>query len=112
VSGAEYYEPDAKLQSVEHGGIRDQHGAKSEERGDIRDRNESPSVEHGEIHGRSELKVLNTERSVISTQGAKCQSTEQSVDRHGESGTEQGAIWKRSDSGSVQGARRQERSNP
>jgi len=52
VSGAEYYEPDAKLLSVEHGGIRDQHRAKSEERGDIRDRNESPSVEHGEIHDR------------------------------------------------------------
>jgi hypothetical protein len=52
VSGAEYYEPDAKLLSVEHGGIRDQHRAKNEERGDIRDRNESPSVEHGEIHGR------------------------------------------------------------
>jgi len=40
----------------------------------------------------AELKVLNTERSVISTQGAKCQSTEQSVDRHGEPSTERGAI--------------------
>jgi len=29
----------------------------------------------------AELKVLNTERSVIGTRGAKCQSTEQSVDR-------------------------------
>jgi len=52
VSGAEYYEPDTKLLSVDHGGIREQHRAKSEEHGDIRDRNESPSVEHGEIHGR------------------------------------------------------------
>jgi hypothetical protein len=52
VSGAEYYEPDAKLLSVERGGIRDQHRAESEEHGDIRGRNESPSVEHGAIHGR------------------------------------------------------------
>jgi hypothetical protein len=47
VSGAEYYEPDAKLSSVEHGGIRDQRRARSEEHGDIRDRNETPSVERG-----------------------------------------------------------------
>lgn len=60
----------------------------------------------------AELKVLNTERSVIGTQGAKCQSTEKSVDRHGEPSTEQGAIRKRSVSRLVQGARRQERSNP
>jgi len=60
----------------------------------------------------ADLKVLNTERSVIGTQGAKCQSTEKSVDRHGEPSTEQGAIRKRSVSGLVQGARRQERSNP
>jgi hypothetical protein len=52
VSGAECYEPDAKLLSVEHGGIREQHRARSEEHGDIRDRNESQSVEHGAIHGR------------------------------------------------------------
>ena len=52
MSGAEYYEPDAKLSSVEHGGIREQHRAKSEEHGDIRDRNEAPSVEHGAIHVR------------------------------------------------------------
>jgi hypothetical protein len=49
VSGAEYYEPDAKLLSVERGGIRDQHRAESEEHGDIRGRNESPSVEHGSV---------------------------------------------------------------
>jgi hypothetical protein len=41
------------------------------------------------------LKVLNTERSVISTQGAKCQSTEKSVDRHEEPSTERGAIRER-----------------
>jgi len=29
----------------------------------------------------AELKVLSTERSVVGTRGAKCQSTEQSVDR-------------------------------
>jgi hypothetical protein len=52
VSGAEYYEPDAKLSSVEHGGIRDQRRARSEEHGDIRDRNETPSVERGAIHDR------------------------------------------------------------
>ena len=40
----------------------------------------------------AELKALNTERSVISTKGAKCQSTEKSVDRHGEPSTGHGAI--------------------
>jgi hypothetical protein len=60
----------------------------------------------------AELKVLNTEQSVISTKGAKCQSTEKSVDRHGEPSTEHGAIRKRSEPGSVQGASRRERSNP
>jgi len=43
----------------------------------------------------AELKVLSTERSVISTPGAKCQSTEKSVDRHGEPSTANGAIHKR-----------------
>jgi len=43
----------------------------------------------------AELKVLSTERSVIGTRGAKCQSTEKSVDRHGEPSTEDGAIRKR-----------------
>jgi hypothetical protein len=40
----------------------------------------------------AELKVLVTERSVIGTRGAKCQRTEQSVDRHREPSTEHGAI--------------------
>ena len=52
MSGAEYYEPDAKLLSVDRGGVREQHRAKSEDRGDIREPNELSSVEHGEIHGR------------------------------------------------------------
>jgi len=39
VSGAEYYEPEAKLLSAAHGGIREQHRAQSEDHGDIRDRN-------------------------------------------------------------------------
>jgi len=47
----------------------------------------------------AELKVLSTERSVISTRGAKCQSTEKSVDRRGEPSTEHGEIWKRSEPG-------------
>jgi len=44
----------------------------------------------------AELKVLSTERSVTSTQGTKCQSTEKSVDRRGEPSTENGAIRERS----------------
>jgi len=60
----------------------------------------------------AELKVLNSEQSVVCTQGAKCQSTEQSVDRHRESSTERGAIRRRRDSRSVQGAIRQQRSDP
>jgi hypothetical protein len=54
----------------------------------------------------AELKVLNMEQSMLSTRGAKCQSTEKSVDRHGEPSTEHGAFRKRNDSGSVQGASR------
>jgi len=41
------------------------------------------------------LKVQNAERSVVSTRGAKCQSTEQSVDRHGGPSTGHGAIRER-----------------
>jgi len=52
VSGAEYYEPDAKLLSAEHGGIRERRRSQTEEHGDIRGRNEASSVERGAIHGR------------------------------------------------------------
>jgi hypothetical protein len=43
----------------------------------------------------AELKVMSTEQSVASTRGAKCQSTEKSVDRRGEPSTERGAIRER-----------------
>jgi hypothetical protein len=67
VSGAEYYEPDAKLSSVEHGGIREQHRAQSEEQGDILEPNGASSVEHRAICVRCGTQVLRMEQSVSGT---------------------------------------------
>jgi hypothetical protein len=106
VSGAEYYEPDAKLLSVAHGGIREQLRAKSENHGVIRDPNETSSVEHGVIHGR-----------------CGTQSVEYGAIRHQHAGrkvSEYGEIRRparkaqyraRSNPGAVQGASRGKRSN-
>ena len=41
------------------------------------------------------LKALNVEISADKTKGAKCQRTEQSVDRHGAPSTERGGIRRR-----------------
>jgi len=107
VSGAEYYEPDAKLLSVGHGGIRVQRRAKSEERGDIRDRNEPPSVEHGEIHGRCGTQSV--EHGAIREQHAG-----RKVSAYGEirRPAQRAKYRARSNPGAVQGARRRARSNP
>jgi len=43
----------------------------------------------------AELEVSSMERSVIGTQGAKCQSTEKSVDRHGGPSTEGRVVCRR-----------------
>jgi hypothetical protein len=107
VSGAEYYDPDAKLLSVEHGGIRDQHRAKSEERGDIRDRNETPSVERGEIHGRCGTQSV--EYGAIRDQHAGRRVSEYGEIRRP---ALRAKSRKRSNPGAGQGANRRERSNP
>jgi len=83
-------------------------GAQSEECGAIRNRNRASSVGHRVICGGAELRV---EHGAIrdSTQGAKCQSTERSVDRHGGPSVEHGAIRGRRGAGSVELGAIQER---
>jgi len=96
--------------SVEHGGIREQHRAQSEGQGDIPEPHKTPSVEHRAICVRCGTQGLGAERSVSQRQGAKCQRTEQSVDRHGEPSVERGAICGRRGAGTVKhGAIREER---
>jgi len=68
--------------------------AQSEEGGVIRSQYEASSVGHRVICGGAELSVEHGEIR-DPAQGAKCQSTERSVDRHGGPSVEHGAIRER-----------------
>jgi hypothetical protein len=86
-----------KVLSTERSAINT--GAQSNESGAIRNRNGASSVGHRVICDGAGLRV---EHGAIrdTAQGAKCQSTEQSVDRHGGPSVEHGAIRERREAGS------------
>lgn len=112
MSEAEQSESDAKLQvlSTEQSAVNT--GARSEESGAIRDQRGASGVGHRVICDGAGLSVEHGEIRE-STQGAKCQSTERSVDRHGGPSVEYGAIRGRRKTGSGErGAIRERRGTP
>jgi hypothetical protein len=84
-----------KAQSVEHGAIRGQHRAQSKGSGAIRKSGKAPSVEHRVTGAGAELSGEPGAIRENHRKGAKCQSTERSVDRRGEPSNERGAIRER-----------------
>jgi hypothetical protein len=112
VSETVYNGFDAKLKvlSTEQSAVNT--GAQSGESGAIRTQHRASSVGHRVICDGAGLSVEHGEIRE-STQGAKCQSTERSVDRHGGPSVEHGAIRGRRKAGSGErGAIRERRETP